>query len=609
MRLRRRYLASVVLLVSTCTPGVGRAADTWVEVRSPHFTVASNSGDKEARRVADRFERIRAVFQSGFPTLRVDPGKPMKIIAVKNEDSIKVLLPDYWASKDRMRPAGYYVSSNDEDFAVMRTDISGTAENAYHVLYHEYTHAILRLNFSSLPTWLDEGLAEFYGNTVVEDNEAEVGRVSRVQLNLLRRSSFIPIEQLMIADARSPFINERDRANMFYAESWAVVHYLIYDPEPSRQHSLSRYLGNWEETGDGLEAARRTFGDLKKFESRIESYCRQSAFTYSRRREAGPLSTTGLAVRPLSAAEALVVQADFLQQTNHLPVAREMLRQAATLQPDLPFLQTCLAIDSYTQYNNADAEKEFRQAAALDAQDFRPPFYLAHIILRESGYTPQSTLRIIENLEKTVQLRPDFAPAWAFLSVAYRHQPDTKQRALDAAHKANNLEPAVMAYRVDVFDALLALDREADARATSEILIRSAHTPAEKEAAQNAARRLARYEEGKAGRRAPATTATPVAAGNPGEHGSTPQTRVEEGLIREADCGAPGQITIRFAILGETLVLSASDPAKVALRSAGKDLGLNAIPCSDWKGRKARIAFTPASNPDQNGSILAVDFF
>jgi cytochrome c-type biogenesis protein CcmH/NrfG len=161
-----------------------------------------------------------------------------------------------------------------------------------------------------------------------------------------------------------------------------------------------------------------------------------------------------------------VVQADFLQQTNHLPVAREMLRQAATLQPDLPFLQTCLAIDSYTQYNNADAEKEFRQAAALDAQDFRPPFYLAHIILRESGYTPQSTPRIIENLEKTVQLRPDFAPAWAFLSVAYRHQPDTKQRALDAAHKANNLEPAVMAYRVDVFDAQLALDREADARAT-----------------------------------------------------------------------------------------------------------------------------------------------
>jgi hypothetical protein len=135
-------------------------------VRTPHFTVASNSAEKQARRIANQFEEIRAVFQKNFPNMRLDPGEPLIILAVKNEDSLKVLLPDYWASKERAHPGGIYVAGMDESFAALRTDVTGSAENPYHLIYHEYTHAILRLNFASLPVWLNEGMAEFYGGTV-----------------------------------------------------------------------------------------------------------------------------------------------------------------------------------------------------------------------------------------------------------------------------------------------------------------------------------------------------------------------------------------------------------------------------------------------------------
>jgi hypothetical protein len=57
-------------------------------VRSPHFVVASNAGEKEARRVADQFEQIRALFHTAFPNLRVDPAEPLLILAEREHDHV-----------------------------------------------------------------------------------------------------------------------------------------------------------------------------------------------------------------------------------------------------------------------------------------------------------------------------------------------------------------------------------------------------------------------------------------------------------------------------------------------------------------------------------------
>ena len=63
--------------------GAGDPNQGWIEVRSPHFVVASNAGEKEARRIADQFEQIRALFHTAFPNLRVDPSEPVLILAAK----------------------------------------------------------------------------------------------------------------------------------------------------------------------------------------------------------------------------------------------------------------------------------------------------------------------------------------------------------------------------------------------------------------------------------------------------------------------------------------------------------------------------------------------
>jgi len=65
----------------------GEHDDSWIEIRSPHFTVLSNAGESEGRKTALQFEEVRALFHQGFPKLRVDSGKPTIVFAIKNEDA------------------------------------------------------------------------------------------------------------------------------------------------------------------------------------------------------------------------------------------------------------------------------------------------------------------------------------------------------------------------------------------------------------------------------------------------------------------------------------------------------------------------------------------
>src|SRR5260370_42005592 len=74
-RLRRLWGLAAFLTLLPC-PGALGASDPnqgWIEVRSPHFVVSSNAGEKEARRIADQFEQISAMFHTAFPNLRDHP--------------------------------------------------------------------------------------------------------------------------------------------------------------------------------------------------------------------------------------------------------------------------------------------------------------------------------------------------------------------------------------------------------------------------------------------------------------------------------------------------------------------------------------------------------
>ena len=251
--------------------------DTWVEVQTPHFIVASNDGENTARRVSDQFEQIRFLYSTVLNRgIRLDPGIPILIFAMKNEKSLSQLIPEYWAQKGHTHPGGLFVPGQEKNYIALRIDVEG--EYPYLPIYHEYVHLIVNLNYQHFPLWLNEGFADFFGCATLTGKGGKLGQPSSSELYILQQSKLLPLDILFKVDHQSPYYNEANKTSIFYAESWALVHYLMTDPQQQKDKSLSKYISFVESGADPVEAAIRAFGDLAQLQKALQSYITKTSY-------------------------------------------------------------------------------------------------------------------------------------------------------------------------------------------------------------------------------------------------------------------------------------------------------------------------------------------
>lgn len=618
--------------------------DTWVEVRTPHFVVASNAGEKQARRVADQFEQIRAMFHTAFPKLRVDTAQRILILAAKNENSLKALLPAYWEVKGHVHPSGIYVAGPEKHYVALRLDTN--EENPFHAVYHEYTHALVNLNFRGLPVWLNEGLAEFYANTVFRDKDVMLGHFDTNHLLLLQQSKLIPIATLLEVDHDSPYYNEQNRASVFYAESWALTHYLMLDPDARKQQLMLRFFDAFQKGSNQVEAARQTFGDLKKFGGKMEAYVRQSSFYAARVKAAVELAEKDYVTRTLPPAESLALRGDFHLHMNRMTEARAMLEQAVELDPNLAAAHESLGYYHFRQNNQESADKEFAEAVKLDSKDYLAHYYHAFLRVRGRMVGAEEMEETQASLEKAIQLNPNFAPAYAALSSFYLSRSETKQKALDAASRAAQLEPGDLQYALNLGQVLLMLNREPDALALAKQMQAAAKTPAEVQMVQSLQMQINQHkqfadlnriepeedaddegsqtvvphtkaeeetkptnvdelEKKPAVKQEPSKAATAPEAAAP----RAPRTYSMMGRLVEVDCSAAPQVSLTLTMASITMRLHAADAAKLEYRVADRSSTAAANPCAKWKGRQAQLTYTLTPGQPYDGEITAIYFF
>lgn len=633
-------LALCGLFFSPCL----RAAhnDTWVEVRSPNFTVISNAGEKEARTVAGQFEQIRQVFQNAFPKLRVDLGKPVIIFAVKNEDSLKSLLPAFWEVKGHTHPGGLYQPAEEKHFVVVRTNIEGP--NPYEVVYHEYTHALMNINFRDLPLWLNEGIAEFFGNSTIHDNYVEIGKIAPYHLQILQQLKLIPIPTLLQADHSSPYYNENNRASLFYAESWAIVHYLEMDPEARKRNLLRDFLVAYDASGSYIEAAQKTFGDLNKFAQKMEAYSRQNAFYVGNDKTAIHGDTKGYASRVLPPAELDAQRGEFYVYTQRPKEAKSALDAAVHADPNLSLAHEGLGILAYYEKDLDTAETEFARAVQLNSTSFLAYVFSARAKMREGGMNSENGPKVVADLEKAISLNPQFAPAYATLGTFYSVNPETRDKALAAGRKAVQLEPGNLSYAVSYGFVLLNTGKTSDAKILASRIQSAARTPVDRALAEQFSQAVSMREayrdrsvpavqtartsspeeppaksveaSDNSADRPPTNVEAPPASAPPDR--SKPPDEMSsriydlQGQIAAVNCatGVPGTMTLN--IKSVLMKFHYSDFSKVRV-SSGVD-SPSAEPsalltCTSLKGHQARVTFHPAPGEGYDGELISVQVF
>ncbi|HXY00587.1 MAG TPA: DUF1570 domain-containing protein [Candidatus Limnocylindrales bacterium] len=620
-----------MLLLVTSVPAFPAGKDAWIEVRSPNFTVISNAGEKEARKIADQFEQFREMFHSSFKAMRVDLGKPLIIFAARDENALKQLLPSYWEAKGRVHPGGIYAQGEDRHFVALRTDIVG--ENPYEVVYHEYTHAILNLNFRNLPLWLSEGLAEFYGNSTIYKNFVSVGRISRGRLRVLQEGRLIPIETLLQADLHSPYYNEEDRASLFYAESWAIVHYLLTDPEASKRQLLVNFLKAWDASGNQLEAAAKAFGDLKQFSEAMEAYSHQQLFYTGRVNTTLHGDAKSYSSRELPPAELAADRAIFYVHTHRPVEARISAEQAIKADPDLPLAHEALGLLAYSEGKYGAAERTFSRAIELHSTSYFPYYFSAQARLRHNRPSEDDTPEIAEMLEKAIAMNPQFAPAYAALARVYSLRKETQKKALVAGRKAVELEPGNLSNAINFGYVLLTAEMISDAKAFAARIVDAAKTPEEKAEAEQLRKEVENQESyekavAEAAERAKRAQAEELAlktaeGANPTAPGEEPaiaggeaskrhagQTEyASEGNIFSAECNPDSRGIVILRVGKSTLRFYYAKLSDLYIVSTAKADSGEAPPCKAWIGRRARLYFYQSKDKPFMGELDTIQFF
>ena len=311
---RHLLVLGLLALGAPSTPG----AD-WTEVKSPHFVVRSDVGTKDARRIALRFEQIRAVLQQRWPWARLDPGRGLLVVATRDVSSFEKLLPTLHERRGQAMVAGVFQRGLDKHLVVLRADASKAAAefgyfaNPYHTIYHEYVHLVLALNFGDIPAWLSEGLAEYWGETEIDGDRLTLGQPIPGHVMLLRQRDLLPPSVLFGVSDESPHYWERGKAEIFYAQSWALVHYLISEGPSGEHNALNRYVRLLKEGETPANAGKQALPPPDVLAKGLDSYLGRLVFKY--RTGKAPLSDRSASdyeERRLSPAEVRALQGEIL---------------------------------------------------------------------------------------------------------------------------------------------------------------------------------------------------------------------------------------------------------------------------------------------------------
>jgi hypothetical protein len=274
---RRRFVAALGAgALAACTPAASpKPTDVaWREFRTEHLTLTVSSTEQASRDFALIIEGIyRTIRDVGFPAARADghvwvvlPRDRAEYVALLGKTTTGKFHPPALRSRHGSKPT----------IAVEMSTGMGVRE----VLAHEMTHALVYFAYGDgVPTWYNEGIAEYYSRIDVAGGEVFIGRNIRYRevddglppgpgWHLKHRTplaDLVPPSRLAQTDEHD-FRTEdpteaSKRVNALYLSSYLFVHLMMNGSDAYRARGAAfrdALAGTWSKSS----AYARAFGDM-----------------------------------------------------------------------------------------------------------------------------------------------------------------------------------------------------------------------------------------------------------------------------------------------------------------------------------------------------------
>jgi len=404
-----------VVVIGTNTTLLG--ADQWIEVKSAHFTVVTNSGQGAARNLAWQMEQIRSALGAIWPWTHLDLDRPFVVIGAKDEASMRALAPRYWEDKGSLHPASVWTGGADCYYLAVRTDVKSedyVNQNPYQTSYFSYVSLVLRQSVARpLPFWLERGLAAVLSNTVVTDKQVLVGSPIPRYIGEIRNAPRLRLSDLITASATSPAVRGDDAAWRFDVQAWALVHMLWFGNQRAQSTALQHYLDAVLAGTDNEKAFREALGPPDALELPLKVYVSRSVFSFQSLQIDAAVKREAFPLRQLAVPESASLRARFHTAMNRPADARAAIEEARKAGP-APESSVAEAQLLEREGKPDDALAAYQRAAQEGTTSAYAYRRLAWLLWRKSSNPSHDDLaRIADTLGKATALnqRDDYAYA------------------------------------------------------------------------------------------------------------------------------------------------------------------------------------------------------
>lgn len=378
----------------------------WVAAQGDGYNVITDAGAPAARKMAYRLEQMRLLLGGSTKIL------PLRVVLLSSDTLFSDLRPS-------ANSAGFYQSSADEDWIVVRWG----RPDSERAMSHELVHAFLEHSGPRRPLWLEEGLAEFYSTARLEPKGWIIGPPIETHVRALNQSTWLGEREFFEARHDSALRDEGSRIGRFYAQSWAVVHYLLTTPGV-REKTPALFTA----LGDGVPFARACEMALGQ---------RQGLLLESARRavELARFQTARIAAypadRPAPPPIALSAEeADAVLVSLALAVGRPRMAERAARSPAQRGL---LAL----RYGDLPAAEKLLAEAVADGNPDAAPYFELAMLLRDDKREPD---RVAVLLRQAIERNPNHAEAHFILGLRAAAAGDD-EGAIDYYQKAALILP------------------------------------------------------------------------------------------------------------------------------------------------------------------------
>ncbi|HTH03280.1 MAG TPA: tetratricopeptide repeat protein [Vicinamibacterales bacterium] len=449
-------------------PPVALSKD-WKRLYTPDVTVVGNASEGELRTALKQIEDFRAGLVGLFPGIKMTSRLATTMVVLKDFNTFRTFQPRDERGRRRENVAGYFTTTPTMNYMVLGA--FGERDATLEVVFHEYTHFIVQQNFRSLPLWVNEGTADFYSTfrSNYKDGKSLVGTPPSGRLATLRDRGVMPLDRILTNEGSSSAYRDPDTVHLFYAQSWAFVHYLQLGNNGKRRGQITEYLRAVDQGMPIDQAFFRAFGvTLAQMQNELGLYVRQpilQAFLFSPKTTTADVAT--LAVDRLTQSDAAYVQADLLLQTGATEDAARLLTNVLTIDPSHVDAKIALARVRARQDRRDEAIAALEGITAAKPATFSAQLYLAGMLRSARRY--EDAMRAAE---RAVALDRESTHAWYELNLSALASGRDKEAA-DALAQIIGRDSNPAWYQSQTYDAY-ALGRDEAVIRSATAYIRSA---------------------------------------------------------------------------------------------------------------------------------------